>query len=606
LGSGSGSGSGPGSGRRKAGSSIPPPPLGRAKVGRYEVIYPLAVGGMASVHVGRLSGMAGFEKLVAIKTIHPHLAVQSEFVKMFLDEARVAARIHHPNVGEILEIGEDDGLLFMVGELIRGQDLRQIFRRAVRGGVPISHGMIAYICSQVCLALHAAHSLSDPDLGPLHIVHRDVSPRNVLVTYDGFVKLIDFGVASVRGKISQTESDGLKGKIGFMSPEQLRGHGVDRRSDVFSLGVMLYQMITGIHPFPGDSDGARVERVLSGPIVPPRQVNPQIRPEMEAITLKAMARDRLERYRDAAEFCRDLEEYVRRSGERAGGGALAELMTGLFSDLIADHEIRIRSYRKTAVEATGIQTQASGRTGELPAILEREGGTGPGTPSALRRWAVTTPRAPLRAGLDRRLVAAGGGAMALIAGLIALVVVLLAGGEEEGADAALAVASAPPTVTAAANDDERPGAPIPAGEEVVRLEEDVVRPEQPAAPAEVTIALHLDPPEAAVKVDERAVAPGSGAVVLPADGSSHQVEVSLAGFRTERRQVVADRDREVRITLERLPSAEKPVMTEEDSGSAKTPATEPAARPTGAKPAGAKPAKTKKAKDTGLMDSPYS
>ncbi|HUT77496.1 MAG TPA: serine/threonine-protein kinase, partial [Polyangia bacterium] len=302
-GKGFGSGSGSDSERRRSGPSIPPPPLGRAMVGRYEVIYPLAAGGMASVHVGRLSGMAGFEKLVAIKTIHPHLAVQPEFVKMFLDEARVAARIHHPNVGEILEIGEDDGLLFMVGELIRGQDLRQIFRQAGHSGVPISHGMIAYICSQVCLALHAAHSLSDPDLGQLHIVHRDVSPRNVLITYDGFVKLIDFGVASVRGKISQTEADGLKGKIGFMSPEQLRGHGVDRRSDVFSLGVMLYLMVTGTHPFPGDSDGARVERVLHGPIVPPRQVNPHTRPEMEAITLKAMARDRVERYRDAAEFC---------------------------------------------------------------------------------------------------------------------------------------------------------------------------------------------------------------------------------------------------------------------------------------------------------------
>jgi serine/threonine-protein kinase len=598
---GSHPGSGPG--RTRSGPSIPPPPLGRNKVGRYEVIYPLAVGGMASVHVGRLSGMAGFEKLVAIKTIHPHLAVQSEFVRMFLDEARVAARIHHPNVGEILEIGEEDGLLFMAGELIRGQDLRDVFRRAGRSGVAVSHGMCAYICSQVCMALHAAHSLTDPEVGPLHIVHRDVSPRNVLVTYDGFVKLIDFGVASARGKLSQTEADGLKGKIGFMSPEQLRGHGVDRRSDLFALGVMLYQMVTGAHPFPGDNDGARVERVLHGPIVPPRQVNPRTRPEMEAIILKAMARDRTERYRDAAVMGRDLEEYVRRSGERTGSGALAELMTGLFADKIADHEIRLRNFRKTAGDATGLQSLPSGLAGVPLAALDDGGDTGPGTPSALRRWAVTNPKAPLRSGLDRRLVLAGGGALALILGLVVAVLVLVAGG---GSGDGAPGGPASPAGPAAAAVGTAPGAgAVPAAPpEPVRLEEDVVAAAPPASaapPAEVTVTFRVDPPGARILLDGREVALEGGALELPADGASHEVEVAADGYRPRTERVTADRDREIEIALERLPPAAGPAMTGGDPAVEKKPADE--APP---KPAAPKPAKGKKGKGSGLMDSPYS
>src|SRR5512137_562086 len=207
--------------------SNPPPPIGRTRIGRFDVIYPLSQGGMASVHVGRISGMAGFEKLVAIKVIHPNLASEASFVRMFLDEARLAAQIHHPNVGEVIEVGEDDGLYYMVSELIVGQSLRNVYRRAEALGREIPRPMSADICAKVCQALHEAHELKDGDGKPLGLVHRDVSPRNVLVSYNGFVKLIDFGIAFAQGRSSHTDAGKIKGKMGYMPPEQLRGEPAD-------------------------------------------------------------------------------------------------------------------------------------------------------------------------------------------------------------------------------------------------------------------------------------------------------------------------------------------------------------------------------------------
>ncbi|MFO8070573.1 MAG: serine/threonine-protein kinase [Polyangia bacterium] len=601
-GSGSSGSSGSGSGQRRS-KSIPPPRLGRDRIGRYEVIYPLAVGGMAGVHVGRLSGMAGFEKLVAIKVIHPHLAVKSEFVDMFLDEARLAARIHHPNVGEILEIGEDGGLLFMVQELIQGRDLRQLFRRAKSARVRVSQGMCAYICAQVCAGLHVAHELRDQDGHPLHLVHRDISPRNVLVTYDGFVKLIDFGVASARGRIAQTESEGLKGKLGFMSPEQLRGHKIDRRSDVFSLGVVLYLMTTGMHPFPGNTEAERVDSVLHSEIVSPRRLNPEVRPELERIVLKAMARDRVERYSTALELGGALEQFVATCGDRVGSAALSAMMSTLFNDKIAEHEIRLRAFRKRRGDSTGTQKAV-----DAPSLAadEAEDVTGPGTPVALRRSERITPP-PSRSRLKPALLLGGGGvALAVIAAL--LIAVFSAGGET-GADveknsaagdgrdleAASAVASGGDGESEATG--ERGGSESvdsTAGEKKAAGAA-AAEPEPEEEPATVSIALSLLPEDASVEVDGRDLGSGLEQIELPADDEEHVVRVTSRGHQAVEKKVAADRDRELTIHLKRLPPVSKPSTKK--------------ARPKRGGSSKKKPKKPKKSgekkKSGGLLDSPY-
>jgi serine/threonine-protein kinase len=320
--------------------------LGREMVGRYEIIYPIAHGGMATVYVGRLPGMAGFEKLFAIKVIHPHLAAEKDFIEMFLDEARLAARIHHPNVAEISEVGEDEGLLFMVGELVLGQNLYLMHRRSLEIGMLIPQSIIAHIASNVCLGLHAAHELRDPHGRPLNLVHRDISPHNVLVAYNGYVKLIDFGVAFAQERLTHTSSGLVKGKIGFMSPEQVGGKSLDRRSDLFSLGVALYILTTNQQPFRGKNDAATIQRILSGQVTKPSHFNTSLDPSLEQIILRALELPREDRYQTAAEMGRDLEEFARASDKTIGSEKLAGLMHQLFEADVYDHEEKIHAHRK--------------------------------------------------------------------------------------------------------------------------------------------------------------------------------------------------------------------------------------------------------------------
>jgi serine/threonine-protein kinase len=250
----------------------------RDRIGRYEIIYPIAQGGMAEVFVGRLPGMAGFEKLVAIKLIHAHLCKEQQFIQMFLDEARLAASIRHPNVAEIFEVGREGDLYFMIAELVLGQDLHALMRRTRQAQTPFPEGLSSHIVSQVCLGLHEAHEQKDKDGKPLGLVHRDVTPRNILLSYGGYAKLADFGVAWAQNRLGHSEAGSLKGKVGFISPEQIRNEPVDRRCDIFSLGVVFYMMLTGRHPFQGDNDAATMNNILAGAPVRPSEVNPEISP----------------------------------------------------------------------------------------------------------------------------------------------------------------------------------------------------------------------------------------------------------------------------------------------------------------------------------------
>lgn len=321
------------------------PLLPCVEIGRYEVLYPLATGGMASVHVARLLGIGGFERLVALKIVHPHLAQEEEFVHMFLDEARLAASIHHPNVGEVIEVGEEEGLFYMVSELVMGHDLRGLVRRMNGTGERLSADLVAHIAGEVARGLHAAHEVLGSDGESLNLVHRDVTPRNILVSYDGAVKLIDFGVALARGRHTQSTVSTIKGQAGFVSPEAIRGEPVDRRSDVFSLGVVLYWLLTRTYPFVGRGEVDWIQRVLSGRFHLPRSVDHGIPPELEKVVLRAMAHRPEDRYQSAAQMADDLDAFIGARQCRDLGKRLAQIVRERFADELVEHEDHLRVAR---------------------------------------------------------------------------------------------------------------------------------------------------------------------------------------------------------------------------------------------------------------------
>src|SRR5579859_5578064 len=207
------------------------------RIGRYDVVGLLAIGGMAEVFLGRIQGPNGFQRPVVIKRILPHLSRQKPFVDMFVDEARIVARLHHPNIVQVFEHGCCDGELFLAMEYLEGESLAGVLRRAKVRGTRIAYEVAAHIVAGACAGLHAAHELADPDGVPCELVHRDVSPQNILVTYGGHVKVLDFGVAKVRDRAAaRTEAGQLKGKFAYMAPEQTDNRPIDRRADIFSIG----------------------------------------------------------------------------------------------------------------------------------------------------------------------------------------------------------------------------------------------------------------------------------------------------------------------------------------------------------------------------------
>jgi eukaryotic-like serine/threonine-protein kinase len=269
-------------------------------LGRYELLMPVAKGGMASVWAARLKGTRGFQKLVAIKTMLPGLVDDPSFERMFLDEATLASQVRHPHVIEIMDLGEQDRILYLVMEWVSGEALSIIMKYAAsRGGIPLP--IAVHIATQACRGLHAAHELREENGVLVGLVHRDVSPQNVLVTYDGVVKIVDFGVAKATARLdSVTEAGQLKGKIAYMSPEQLRGEKIDRRTDVFAMGILLYMMTTGKHPFRGDDQAQTIARISAeDPAILPSTLVPGYPAGLEAVVMQALAKDSAKRYPSA-------------------------------------------------------------------------------------------------------------------------------------------------------------------------------------------------------------------------------------------------------------------------------------------------------------------
>jgi eukaryotic-like serine/threonine-protein kinase len=276
-------------------------------VGRYALFDEIACGGMAAVHVGRLVGPVGFSRTVAIKRLHPQFAKDPEFVTMFLDEARLAARVRHPNVVPTLDVVASQGELFLVMEYVQGESFARLLHVTKSTGKRVPRDIVCSVLASVLHGLHAAHEAKSERGEPLGIVHRDVSPQNILVGVDGIARVLDFGIAKAAGRAQITREGQVRGKMAYIAPEQLQQGAANRKADVYAAAVVLWEALTGERLFLGDSEGATIAKVLTGDVAKPSSVVPEVPPELDAVVMRGLSRDPAERFETARDMARALE-----------------------------------------------------------------------------------------------------------------------------------------------------------------------------------------------------------------------------------------------------------------------------------------------------------
>ena len=300
-------------------------------VGKYHLVSKLATGGMAEVFLAKVEGPMGFEKSLVLKRILPHLAVDPQFVGMFFTEARVAAQLNHPNVVQIFDFGQASGTYYIAMEYIDGPDLRTLSRRAAELKQPLSPAFCARIISAACEGLSYAHDFVDPASGsPLDLIHRDISPDNILVSRQGTVKVVDFGIAKAANQRHKTNTGLIKGKIAYMPPEQLHGQELDRRVDVYAMGVVLYELLTGRYPFEANTDVSMMQAILFEPLVSAAARRPELPEALVKILDRALCKVREQRYPDCIALQADLELFVRSTGESVGPRDIAQGVERLY------------------------------------------------------------------------------------------------------------------------------------------------------------------------------------------------------------------------------------------------------------------------------------
>ena len=294
---------------------------------------PLAAGGMARIYIGRTTGIGSFERHVVLKMITPERANDQTAVQMFLDEARLAASLNHQNVAQVFEVGEDSGIHYLAMEYVHGQDLRALLAKAGSQGTRVPLELALTVVAGAASGLNHAHERRGPDGVPLGIVHRDVSPSNIMIGYDGSVKLLDFGIAKATARSIETQSGIIKGKFAYMAPEQCRGRDVDRRSDVFSLGIILYEISTQHRCFRADSDFDTMHRIVTGDVVRPTRLVQGYPQALEAIVMKALAVDANQRYQSAGALLEALEAFAVSARMSLSTMSLGRFMRDMFGDL---------------------------------------------------------------------------------------------------------------------------------------------------------------------------------------------------------------------------------------------------------------------------------
>ncbi len=336
--------------------------------GKYLLLDRINIGGMAEVWRAKTFGAGGFERLVAIKRILPNIAEDEEFITMFIDEAKITVQLNHANIAQIYELSSISNSYFIAMEYVSGKDMRAVFDRCRKRGEPAPIPLSCYLIAQCCEGLDYAHRANDKAGRPMGIVHRDVSPQNALISYEGEVKVIDFGIAKAAGKATKTQAGILKGKFGYMSPEQIRGLPLDRRSDVFAIGVCLYEMLTGERLFVGDSDFSVLEKVRKVEVLPPSHFNRKIPDALEKIVMKALAKDVDERYSYASELGEDLRKFLYTSGFSFGRKDLAAFMKATFAEDVEKEKQRLQEYGDVkAPEGLMVAAEVGFGMGQVPA-----------------------------------------------------------------------------------------------------------------------------------------------------------------------------------------------------------------------------------------------
>ncbi len=510
-----------------------------ARIGRHQVIGYIATGGMAELFLGK----EPTGRPVVIKRILPHLARQSSFVSMFIDEARIGSRAKHPNLVEVHELGQVGSDLFLVMEYLVGENLAGLIRRLTKRHEHLSFGLCAYIIAEVCDGLHAAHELTDEGGNRLELVHRDVSPQNVFVTYGGDVKLLDFGVATAAHRLTQTASGEVKGKYAYMSPEQCRGEPLDRRSDIFSLGTVLYELTTQRRLFKRANELQVMRAITEDPIPRPTREMDGYPQALEDICVRALARDREQRYATALEMREDL---LRAMSQLGLEGDPHETIAAKFARLFSDRMERKRE----------LMNRVRGG-GDLTDLLSPEVDENVDVPIVS---AVThTPLSNVRPATDRPAPKSSR-IWFLVAFLLAVVVGGGVGGflrwrakHKSTAAVATVIVDAGTVATAGSADDDVDEPP-------------------PAPPEQEYIVISVDTDPEGVTVTVAGEERGKTPVDVRLKKSTDPIDVKLLspGFTTSAQQVVPDRDQRLYFQLVKtqktIVRVKKPPPDKKDSG----------------------------------------
>ncbi len=329
--------------------------------GRYQLVKKLATGGMGQIYLARHIGPGGFEKRVVVKRILPHLSEDEDFIHMFFDEARIAAHLNHPNIAQIYELGEVDSIHYIAMEYVHGENLRAVALHALDrlGGMPLA--LKCRVLADAAAGLDFAHRVKNSAGRPLGLIHRDVSPQNVLIGFNGNVKLIDFGVAKAAGKMSVTMTGAIKGKYAYMSPEQASGEELDWRSDIFGLGIVFYETLTHERLFKRENDAATLKAIINDKVPPPSTVVKGVPKAIDAIVLKALSKKRQERFQSAGEFQLALEEFLVQQRLPATNAHLSAFMRELYRSELASEE-RSQGGRTEAPRSTTKAPSAAGKS----------------------------------------------------------------------------------------------------------------------------------------------------------------------------------------------------------------------------------------------------
>jgi serine/threonine protein kinase len=349
------------------------------RFGKYLLMDRIASGGMAELFLAKQTGLKGFEKVVAIKRILPALTQDQEFVGMFINEAKLAALLSHQHIVQIFDLGTTEGFYYIAMEYVMGKDLRGLVQRSQTRSLPLTPGHALLIASRICAGLDYAHRKKDLHGQELHLVHRDVSPQNILISYEGEIKLVDFGIAKAATQATETRTGTLKGKLAYMSPEQATGKPLDHRSDVFSLGIVLHELVTGQRLFTGNNEFALLEQVRLAQITPPSEINRDLPQEIDELVMKALAKNPADRFQHASDMELAIDHLIAAKGYAFSSLSLASYMHALFEQDISNDTVRVQqiaaipagaSIEEAGDQSTMVQPNESGTPTRRPATSQ--------------------------------------------------------------------------------------------------------------------------------------------------------------------------------------------------------------------------------------------